>query len=84
MEIMYLDVTLPKYLCEYLHVMPSEIYKFDNANGTTGFRVTHLCRLTRVQISKIERETDLFLKEVILDYDIALDEPGITAEFIKI
>jgi hypothetical protein len=79
---MYLNATVQKYLSEYLGVPPKDIYKFDNSNGTSGYRVTNLQSLTRVQISKIEKETDLFLREVVLDHDLTFGY--LSAEFIKI
>jgi hypothetical protein len=78
---MYLNVTLPKYLSDILQVPQKDVYKFDNGNGTVGYRVS-LESLTRVQISKIEKETDLFLVKVILDHDLTCGY--LSAEFIKI
>lgn len=79
---MYLKTTEVKFLSEILKVPEKHIYKFDNGNGTVGYRVTHLDRITRKEISDIEGRSVLFLREVIQDND--LHYGYLSAEFIKV
>ena len=82
---MYPEATLKKYLCEFLHLGPSQVWKFDNGNGKIGFRIEIEEMIFRKDIAEIEKKTDLFLQSIKLNTWCELPEDAvIELEFIKI
>jgi hypothetical protein len=85
---MYLNSTLEKYLCSTLDISSSNVYKFDNVNGKTGYRITTVTEVSRKQIVEIEKKTDLFLQYIRPSNDKIMgngyDMSTIELEFIKI
>ena len=82
---MYPDVTLKKYLCDFLHLRPSQVWKFDNGNGKVGYRIEIEDMILRKDIAEIEKKTDLFLQSINLNNSYELPEDAvIELEFIKI